>query len=202
MIFPLFSSFIIFIIWLTYEIHKHNRIDAAAEEHFWAKEHRANRTKKQPLDDLDYIAIPFENLPMQLLSEDERIAEYKDILRTLSESKIVNFTGISNTDLKLKYGAPNIDLLMRYDQNYTILVRTLNLWATYLYEKGYPKEAREILEFAISTRTDVSSSYKLLCKIYKEENTPEKIQSLLPIAESINSATKKTIVRILQEASL
>ncbi|MCH5254804.1 MAG: hypothetical protein J1F41_07760 [Lachnospiraceae bacterium] len=200
--FPFFASFIIFIIWLTYEMHKHTRIDAAIEERFWAKEHKANKTKSKPLDDLEYITIPFDKLPMQLMQEDERATEYKEILRSLSESKIVNFTGISNTDLKLEYGAPNIDLLTKYDQNYTVLVRTLNLWANYLYEKGYSKEAREILEFAVSTRTDVSGSYKLLCKIYKEENTPEKIQALIPIAESVNSAMKNTIVRILQEASL
>ena len=198
--FPFFASFIVFIIWLTYELAKHNRLDAAADRAFWDKEHRANRTGKKSLEDLAYITIPYERLPMDILPEDEYISEYMDTIQTLHDSKIVNFTGISNTDLKLKYGAPNIDLLTRYDQNYTILVRTLNQWASHLYQKGYPKEAREILEFAVSTGTDISGSYKLLCKIYKEENTPEKIKALYPVAESLNSAMKNAIVRILQEA--
>ncbi|MCM1143761.1 MAG: hypothetical protein NC318_08665 [Blautia sp.] len=198
--FPIFASFIVFVIWFTYQRTKRSRLDEAAEQEFFIKERRANNTRKKSLDDLAYITIPFDTLPMQLLTEDEQIVEYQNTLRTLSENKIVNFTGISNTDLKLKYGAPNLDLLMRYDQNYTILVRTLNQWASYLYEKGYPAQAKDILEFAVSTGTDISGSYKLLCTIYKEENTPEKIQTLYPVAESLQSVMKNTIVRILQES--
>ena len=198
--FPFLASFIVFIIWLAYNLNKRNKIDEAPVKEFWEKEHRANNTKKQPLDDLEYITIPFDSLPMDTLKDDAQVTEYMNTLQFLSESPIVNLTGISNTDLKLKYGAPNLDLLSRCDQSYTILVRTLNKWAEYLYEKGFIKECREILEFAISTRSDVSSSYKLLCQIYKEENTPEKIRELYPVAESINSATQKTIVRILQES--
>ncbi|MBQ6807085.1 MAG: hypothetical protein IJO97_06635 [Lachnospiraceae bacterium] len=175
-------------------------MDAEIERAFWEKERQANNTRRQPLDDLEYITIPFEQLPVDLLADDEQVADYLRTLKFISESPIVNFTGITNTDLKLQYGAPNIDLLTRYDQNYTTLVRTLNQWASYLYDKGFSKEAKGILEFAISTRSDVSGSYKLLCKIYNEENTPDKIKELYPIAESLNSVMKNTIVRILQEA--
>lgn len=198
--FPLFASFLVFTAWLTYEISKHNRMDAERDRSFWERERRANNTRRKPLDDLSYIKIPFERLSMELLPNDEQAADYKETLRTLGESEIVNFTGLTNTDLKLKYGAPNIDLLSKYDQNYTILARTLNQWASCLHKNGYRKEAREVLEFAVSTGTDVSGSYKLLCEIYKEEKTPEKIKLLYPTAEALNSAMKNTIVRILQEA--
>lgn len=200
--FPFFASFIVFIIWLTYEISKHNRMDDSAFTEFWRKEHRAGKTPKKSLDGLNYITIPYDSLPMHILPDDERISEYRDTLKSLSDSKIVNFTGITNTDLKLKYGALNIDVLSRYDQNYTILARTLDRFAACLHEKGYLKEAREILEFAISTKTDISSSYKLLCQIYKEENTPEKIKALYPVAESLNSIMKNTILSILHETEI
>lgn len=195
-----FASFIVFVVWLSYELAKHNKIDSQSQNEYWKKERAANRTRRKPLDDLEYINIPFEKLPMSLMSEDERIAEYHETLRKISESPIVNFTGISNTDLKLRYGVPNLDLLTRYDQSYTMLARTLQKWAQCLYDEGYPKEACQILEFAVSTRTDVSGTYRLLCKIYTENGTPEKIASLYSVAESLNSAMKKTIVRILQES--
>lgn len=198
--FPFFASFLVFTVWLTYEISKHNKLDAERDRSFWEKEHRANNTRRKPLDDLPYITVPLDSLFLHLLPEDEQAAEYKETLRTLSEAPIVNFTGITNTDLKLKYGAPNIDLLSRYDQHYTVLARTLNQWAACLHKNGYSKEAREVLEFAVSTGTDVSASYKLLCEIYREENTPEKIKELYPTVEALNSAMKNTIVRILQEA--
>ncbi len=193
------ASFIVLLVWLAYEISKSNRRDAAPEKDFWARERRANNTRRKPLDDLEYIKIPFDRLPVQVLADDEQVREYLQILYSLDDSPIVNLTGLSNTDLKLAYGAPNIDLLTRYDQNYTILARTLQLWANCLYERGYTHEARDILEFAVSTRTDVSGSYKLLCRIYREEQTPEKIQELVPIAESLQSAMKGVILRVLEE---
>ena len=137
---------------------------------------------------------------MTLLEDVPKAEDYKQIIISLSELPIVNFTGISNTDLKLRYGAPNIDLLISYDQNYTLLVRTLQQWAQLLYDNGYIDEARQLLEFSVSTGTDVSATYRLLCQIYREQNTPDKISNLYPIAEMLNSAMQKTIVRTLQEA--
>lgn len=198
--FPLFASFILFIIWLAITLSRRERKDNAIKQSFWEKERQANSTRRQPLDGLPYIRISAESLHVDLLPDNERADEYKEIFRSLSESQIVNFTGITNTDLKLKYGAPNIDLLTRYDQNFTLLARTMQQWASLLYENGYAKEAREILEMAVSIKTDISGSYKLLCQIYREENTPEKIKELYPAAESLNSIMKNTIVRILQES--
>ncbi|MCM1040142.1 MAG: hypothetical protein NC314_03710 [Roseburia sp.] len=198
--FPLFASFILFTIWLTINFARVNRLEEKSKQSFWEKERQANNTRRKSLAGLPYIKIPLDDLSLQLLPEDEQASEYKDIFRTLSEAEIVNFTGISNTDLKLKYGAPNIDILTRYDQNFTLLARTLQQWGSYLYEKGYREEACKVLEYAVSIGSDVSGSYKLLCTIYQEEDTPEKIKALYPAAESLNSLMKNTIVRILQEA--
>lgn len=199
---PIFAIFIVFVVWLTYELQKSNRRDEANRNAFWEKERLANSTRRKPLDDLAYITIPFEKLPTDLYTEENPVKEYLQILHSISESPIVNLTGISNTDLKLQYGAPNIDLLTKYDQNYTMLARTLQQWASFLYEKGNIEQAKEVLEFAISTGTDVSSTYRLLCKIYKEENTPDKIKSLYPAAEALNSLMKPSILRILEEADV
>lgn len=179
---------------------KSKKKEGTAEEDFWARERAANNTRRQPLDDLDYIKIPLEEFPMNLLEDVPKVEDYKQIILSLNELPIVNFTGISNTELKLRYGAPNIDLLISYDQNYTLLVRTLQQWAQALYDGGYIDEAKLMLEFSVSTGTDVSATYRLLCQIYREQNTPEKISDLYPIAEILNSAMQKTIVRILQES--
>ena len=195
--FPFFASFIVFCLWLAYKLHKQRNTEAKANQEFWERESKANSTRRKSLDDLEYVKIPFESLPMEVMKDDSVIAEYHETLQQLSTSTIVNFTGISNTDLKLMYGAPNIDLLSRYDQSYTLLVRTLQEWAEALYEKGYVDEACLILEFAISTRTDISSSYKLLASIYKDKGQTEKIQDLIPIAQNLNSSLSGHIVSTL-----
>ena len=195
-----FASVATLSIAIAVNIRKNKKDQAAIEQDFWAREREANSTRRKSLDDLDYIKLPVETFPMTLLEDVPKVEDYKQIILTLKDLPIVNFTGISNTELKLRYGAPNIDLLTQYDQNYTLLVRTLQQWAQLLYDAGYLTEACQMLEVAVSTGPAIRSPYRLVCQIYKEQHTPEKIGSLYPIAEVLNSAMQKTIVRILQEA--
>ena len=194
------ASVLIFSAVIALYLMRSKKNESSSRETFWEKEVRANSTRRKPLDDLDYIKLPVEDFPMALLNDIPKAEDYKQIIQSLSELPIVNFTGITNTELKLRYGAPNIDLLMSYDQNYTLLVRTLQQWAQMLYDAGYVNEARRMLEFSVSTGTDVSATYRLLCQIYNEQHTPERIGELYPVAEMLNSAMQKTIVRILREA--
>ena len=128
----------------------------------------------------------------------EELNEYICELRCMSELTIVNLTGLTNTDLKLKYGTANITILTEYDFNYTNLVTLLQKLAEKLYENDNPKLAIKVLEFAISTNTDVSKSYYLLAQLYTEAGTPEKISSLIDTAQNLNSLLKNTIVQTLQ----
>lgn len=196
--YPFFASFILFCLWLGYTLHRQRNKESNASKSFWEREAAANSTRRKPLDNLDYIRIPFEELPLDVLADDPVVAEYHRTLRELSDAPIVNFTGISNTDLKLMYGAPNIDILSRYDQSYTVLVRTLQNLAQTLYDKGFPDEACRILEFAVSTRTDISATYKLLASIYSSQGRKEKISELIPIARELNSSLSKHIVSMLE----
>lgn len=178
---------------------KSRKTAAAMEQEFWQRERAANSTRRKPLDDLNYIKLPMEIFPMELLQDIPKVEDYRQIILSLNEQPIVNFTGLTNTELKLRYGAPNITQLTVYDQNYTLLARTLQQWAQALYDNGFSKEACQLLEFAVSTNTDVSATYRLLCRIYQENGTPEKIEALYPVARSLTSAMQKPIVRILQE---
>lgn len=198
--FPFFASFIVFIVWLSYEIKKHKRFDKDAEATFWERESLANNTRKKSLENLAYITIPIDILRFDACRSDEAIASYYDTLLTLSERTIVNLTGFSNTDLKLEYGTANITVLTEYDENYTLMARTLHRLAESLYRNGFRTEARYILEFAVSTVTDVSGTYQLLARIYQEDGHPEKVGELIAAARQIKGLMKNSIVRTLQES--
>lgn len=189
---------IVFILWIRYEIHKTRRQDENASKSFWESENEANFARKRDLSALNYIEIPLDKLPFNASSSDELLLAQERI-KELSAKKIVNFTGISNTQLKLDYGAPNLDLLAEYDQNYTLLVRTLNQWANLLLKEGLDSQAEQVLEFAVSLRTDVSESYFNLGRIYKNEGHPEKISQLIKQAENLNTLSKKRIADGLTE---
>lgn len=198
--FPIFAIVIIFVIWLSYEIFKHRRLEEKVADDFWKKEALANSTRKKSLDQLHYIHIPIDTLPIYTMSDNFSIQECIGTIKTLSDKKIVNLTGISNTDLKLEYGAANITVLSEYDHNFTLLVRTLYTWGKMLYESNYMEEAKQVLEFGISCRTDISSHYKILANIYIKEYHPEKIDDLIAVAQSLNSAMKNSILAALNDA--
>lgn len=194
---PIFTTFLIFILWLTYELKKHSNDDREARKSFWARELEANSTRKKPIDQLPYISIPLSDFSLDFPVNDEKITEYRDTLRLLAEKKILNLTGYSNTDLKLEYGAPNITALTAYDQNFTVLVRTIAQLAEKYLALGYSSEARTLLEFGISVGSDVRKNYELLATLYKENGEFSKIETLFGEAEKLKSLSKDPILRFL-----
>lgn len=184
---------LLLMLWIYYQKSRTDRSAKAVHDAFWEKERLANTTRKKDISGLDYITIPVEELPFPNLN-DEEITEVQKRLQTLAGEKIVNFTGITNTELKLQYGAPNIELLMAFDKNYLELVRSLYRYGKLLYERGYKKEATTILEYGISIKTDVSANYTLLASIYKEENDTKRIDFLISQAETLNSLTKNSLL--------
>ena len=121
------------------------------------------------------------------------------ILEGLRDQKIANLTGYSNTDLKLKYGAPRIARLMLWDQNYTVLARTLQKWGKRLLDLGYKEEAIRVLEFALSTRTDILGTYQVLLKHYQENGNEEGIAALKETASGLESLRRDQILALLGE---
>lgn len=172
------------------------------ENAFWAREAAANSVRRKPIDHLPYIQIPLEELPTELLPDNPKAADCIQTIRQLSDKRILNLTGYTNTDLKLEYGTANITKLSAYDQNYTLLVRTLQKWADELLANNYTEEARTIMEFAVSTGTDVSRTYYRLAEYWAAKNDISHIRHLIEAAGNLRSSNKNIIVRNLQESYL
>ena len=196
----IFIVFVYFIIIVAQATRRQRTLAEKKEQEFWARERKANSVRKKSLDGLDYVKIPLDRLPLDALPEDEKVREYREILTYLSTQPIVNFTGYTNTDLKLEYGTANITPLSQYDQNYTALVRTLQQWAELLLKAGLTQEAETVLSYAVSIGTDVSHTYYELAKIYADRAEYDKIADLIHQAEGLRSALRGAIVRTLQES--
>lgn len=192
-----FITILFTIIFLHLSISKSNRNMQHEKESFWRKESQANSVRRIDISGLDYIKIPLENLPFIETTDDNELSHLQNLIITLSQKSILNLTGLSNTDLKLKYGTANITFLSECDSNFTLLAQTIVKWGSYLYENGMTNEAIIVLEYGIACKTDISKNYILLANIYKEINTPEKIQHLYQVAESLSSLTKDTILKAL-----
>ena len=192
---------LLLLIWLRFGNSKANRKLQKEKAIFWENENLSNSTRKVDISGLDYITIPLDQLPFTETT-DETLISLQKTITTLSQKRIINLTGFSNTDLKLQYGVSNITLLSEYDNNYTLLISNLYKWGSYLYDHERVSEAIVVLEFGIQCKTDVSKNYLLLATIYKDMNTIEKIDALILMAETLQTLMKDSILADLKEIKL
>ncbi|MDE5781240.1 MAG: hypothetical protein K2I03_07145 [Lachnospiraceae bacterium] len=196
--FPILTIVIILTILLNLRNRKTTSLFKRERESFWEKESLANSTRKKDLSNLHYITIPEKSLPF-IETNDEIINSCHNNIHKLMTESIVNLTGYTNTELKLEYGAANLNTLSKYDSNFTELCRVLNKWGSRLLELEYTVEACTVLEFAVSILSDVSSTYKTLGRIYIQNGDSSKIDNLLNEAEKLNSLSKPVIIKALSE---
>ncbi len=174
---------------------KKNQKEKAA---FWNQEYKANATRKADISVLPYITVPLEALPFTETKETELITVQNSI-RNLAVEPILNLTGISNTELKLSYGVANITYLMQCDENFTLLIKNILKWGSYLYDHSKWEEAAAVLEYGIQIKSDIGKNYTLLAEIYKSTGRMDKINGLIQTAESLNTLSKENIVTALKE---
>ena len=198
--FPIFGLFIIFVLWSSYERKKSDRISNKIKDDFWTLESNANNVRKQPLDNENYIIID-NNLLINNLwpnhPEDEQLTNLSEVLSSLLDKRILNLTGKTSTDIKLKYGVANLNEVSSYDDNFTLMVQTISNYGTRLMELGNSPAAISVLEFGIDSLTDISSNYKHLAQLYIDAGTPDKIDLLIETAKNLDSLMKDSIIRTL-----
>ncbi len=197
--YPILLSVIMFIVILQYAIRKARRKNDNADKKFWAREAEANNVRRKSLDDIEYIHIDMDKLPTDVLTDDETVADCIKNIKELSEDKIINLTGLTNTDLKLKYGVANLPFLSECDNHYTILIQMLQKWAERLWEKGLTEPAVMIMEYEVSIGSDAHSVYRRLASYYNKRGEKEKIEDLISRIEAMNLMTTKTLVEDLKE---
>ncbi len=193
----IFAATIIFLVVFPLKLHKAKQKSKASEE-FWAREREANTARRVDPDTIEYIKIPLEALPF-IENPDKDLQEIQDTIKSLSKERLLNLTGLTNTDIKFTYGAANLPMISQCDQRFTQLARALAKWSAYLFEHGEIQKAQIVLEYAVSCKTDISGIYTLLADIYLQGQQPEKVQELLLIVEELPTLMKDSIIKKLQE---
>ena len=137
-------TFILFLAYYAYRRKQIDKVNTQKESDFWQRENDANSTRKQDITNLDYIQIPVDTFPIGAYPN-EGYEETEQQLLALSEQKILNLTGISNTDLKLQYGVSNLAILSDCDERFTTLVRLLTDYAKGLAEHAHIDDAIRVV---------------------------------------------------------
>lgn len=185
-----FICFIVFIIWLRVKTKQGDKV-STWDEDYWQKEYQSNFARKKEPDDMDYITVDMNRIPMESDCSEEEQDLYTE-LEKITSNPIINLNNMSNADLKLTYGIANFEKISAYDQNYTKLIRTLNRLGNFCFDNGDTDRAKQILEYAIELGSDISSTYTTLANIYLQEDAIEKIQTLINQIDQTDSMMKET----------
>lgn len=198
--FLLLPSIVILLWVLNHNIRKNDRKEKRNTRTFLERESAANSTRRQDISSLPYIKVPLDAFPLDITLNDEKkqikILEYKKEILALSEKPMLNLIGVSNTELKELYGPANLDQLTICDQNYSLYIRTLHLFAACIYDE-YPDKAVAILEYCLTIGTDISGTYDILGKYYLSHQEQEKFEQLYKRIPDKDSIAGKTIMNKL-----
>ena len=197
-----FICFILFILWFRVKTKQSSKEENKSIEEFLTREQEANFTRKKDISNREYISVNMEILPFSDTTDEYEI-QLENNVKKFADKKLLNLSGLTNTDIKLLYGSANLDILSSYDQNYTLLLRDLNKWGAYLFQKERYSDSKTVLEYALSLGSDITETYTTLAKIYLSEDSPEKVQKLIEqISESdayLKDSIKLSLIKLLQE---
>ena len=197
--------FIILIIILQFAIKRSSRNHKSRNQQFLERESRANQVRRKDISNLNYISIP-DNLPLiksgnetfnQLLSNNSGMMRSYNTIIGLKDKKILNLTGISNTELKLSYGAANLTELTEYDDNFTTLIKAIASLGHALIDNNDSADALSFLEYGISIGSDISSNYIDLAIIYAATDRFDDIRKLKEKAGMLKSLSRDNIIEQL-----
>jgi len=190
---PLFFILtILLVVLIKYTTRRSTRETELTSQEFWRREQEANFTRATDISQLPYIRIPADLQDVLLTSlssipadssDAEELHQMAQALQTLSNAPILNLTGQTNTDLKLRYGRAQLDQLTLCEENFTELCRILNRSAHILHTYSMDTQAMQLLQFAVSCRSDVQDSYLLLGRLYQSAHD---WHSLTELIESIS----------------
>ena len=194
-----FICFIVFLLWLRVKLKQQDKNETSNKD-FWQREHEDDFSRNKDISMHEYISVPKEVLPFNEQTNDiELIQIQKDISDVMSK-KMINLSGMTNTDIKFAYGRGNFEILSFYDQNYLKFLSLLNKWGTYLLNHGDKNRAKQIFEYAINTlNCDISGCYIGLAKIYLENDDIDKVQKLIDKIQYSDAYLKESITNKLNQ---
>ena len=173
-----FTSVILIGLVINNAIRRSNARSRKIRDEFLERERSARTTPRRSTEDLKFIHFP-DDLPLHLSTDDPQIKEYQETLVNITKKSVINLSGISNTDIRLAYGAPNMEELSRADERFIVLCRTINSLSEAYARTGHRIEAIKLLEFAVSEGSDIKETWTSLGQLYLQTNNTPALDSLI-----------------------
>jgi len=193
---PYFGLIMIFVIWLTYEIKKHTKEAKKTEADFWERERKSGFIPRKSTADITYITIDESFLPINRGNSDSELNILCSRILQFTDKKIADLSGLTNTELKEKYGTGNFTSLSEADSNFTAIVPLLGHLCELLYEEGRLAEAETAANFCVQNGIMTYPVLYTLGQIYDSICAKDKLEALVTAAEASPSCQERTVKAI------
>ena len=121
----------------------------------------------------------------------------EDALVQCSKNRMLNVNGMTNTDIKLEYGAANLEYIAGYGDEFSKMTLLLCDYAKALMEKERFDLAETVLEYGREVRSDISSNYTLLGDCYANGEKWDKLDELVADLPALGLPLQKKVLDYL-----
>ncbi len=196
------SSIPIIFIWLLivillfrYNINKKDKELNTKRKNFLEKIDKSTSSRKKKIEDENFLSL---SLTTDYINSLDISEGYKKRLLSQREKPMASFSGISNTDLMISYGAASLSDIKNYEDNLAVMQKMLYTCASELYDKGDINHSIKLLEESIKLKDSRSSSYILLGKCYDKNGNKDKKKELLQMINNSDLTLKNKILEELK----
>ena len=205
MAFPVvFLWFVLAILIFRHHLRKNTKAQDEASRAFWKKEEASLVVRKKALEPEEYIhpTLTTDDLKGEAYYNKlgkTQLLRHEVYLHEILQLDMVNFSHMTNTDLRINFGTAMLTIIEKNENNYTAYITTLYKLAKGVYEAGDLNYACKLLEEGVGVGTDNRQHILLLAEIYLKLDNREAFDNLYSVAESNQSLTKKALLESLDE---
>lgn len=208
-----FLLFLMFAFWLQIRVKKASKGRYKDIDQFIDDERKANAVRKVDIDETYFLKIDKQRLPVRAYDENDR--QQTELFRLQEKAlyhasqKMIKFENpMSNNDIKMAFGAANLEVVTGYEEQFNRYVSALLAWAQALMSADenvqnntrYKEDAKQILKHSIDIKSDYTKSFTLLAELYAGDNDKESLVQLLRfVSEAQYLQRKDKIVQDLQD---
>lgn len=200
----IFVLFLIFLFIFQHHLRKTDRLTERARKEFWNREENSLFTRKSPIEKRDFLQPKTENLPRETLDyfigiEKEELFDLQEKCFELARNPMLDLSDLLNSEVKLKYGSSNLELIGNYEINYNHYIQSLYQLGKGYYDANKHDKAIKVLEEGIQIHTNISDHIILLASLYWQNKNYDHFNQLYDYAINLHSLTKNKIIHHLNE---
>lgn len=151
-------------------------------KNYIARDRESNYSRKKDIPKELMVTPGYDALQLGVYPEAEDFKTLHNMLarceRASKLTMVKPFQGKSNIDLKMEFGAVNLDVITSYEDNYTKYLHSLNNLAKELIKQGFYRDAETVLHECIGFGSDLTLTFKLLADIYIAEGKTEILEAV------------------------